>query len=82
MSGKTALRAIGTAVPAHRISQERVQQFMLECHPPDAALRRRLRSVYKRSQIEFRHTCCPDFAIGGAKALYAGAEPSTAQRMR
>ncbi len=74
----TALWGLGTAVPAHRISQEQACAFMIACLRADAGLTRRLRYLYRRSRIRFRHTCCAQFS--GMPEELAG-EASTAQRM-
>lgn len=74
----TTLWRIGTAVPAHRISQEQACRFMAACFPEDQVLARRLRYLYRRSQIHFRHTCGAEFI--GTPGDLAG-EAGTAQRM-
>jgi predicted naringenin-chalcone synthase len=74
----TALWSIGTAVPAYRISQEQACCFMAACFPDDEALARRLRYLYRRSQIQFRHSCGAEFTeMPGDLA----GETGTAQRM-
>ncbi|MBI2504473.1 MAG: type III polyketide synthase [Candidatus Latescibacteria bacterium] len=74
----TILWSIGTALPAHRISQEQACLFMAACFPKDRVLARRLRYLYRRSQIQFRHTCGAEFT--GMPGDLAG-EAGTAQRM-
>ncbi len=74
----TTLWRIGTAVPAHRISQEQACRFMAACFPADQALARRLRYLYRCSQIQFRHSCGAEF--GEMPGDLTG-EAGTAQRM-
>ena len=59
------LSAIGTAVPAHRIEQPQIADFMaraLRLGPDDA---RKLRALYRVSGIEQRYSVLPDY---GAEA--------------
>lgn len=56
----TALWSIGTAVPAHHVSQEEALQFQFDYYQPEAAFARRLRFIYRRSHIEARYSCCVD----------------------
>lgn len=74
----TTLWRIGTAVPAHRISQEQACRFMAACFPGDQGLGRRLRYLYRRSQIQFRHTCGAEFT---RMPVELAGEVGTAQRM-
>ena len=61
------LSAIGTAVPAHRIEQARIADFMaqaLRFGPDDT---RKLRALYRVSGIEQRYSVLPDYGaeMGG-----------------
>ena len=83
----SAIWSIGTALPPYRITQERVLRFMLEYYPDDAGLKRRLSYVYRRSHIDYRNSCCADFAddsatVSGEGKLFLREEPETGQRMR
>lgn len=83
----TALWSIGTAVPSHRISQTDALDLMLEWHQPEPALARRLRFIYRRSQIDSRYTCCPDMyapllSVSRADDPLAWSKLTTQQRMQ
>ena len=72
----TALWSIGTAVPEQRVSQEEALRFMLTYHQADARLARQLSFIYRRSHIDFRHSCSK-----GAQLISESGEASTGQRM-
>jgi predicted naringenin-chalcone synthase len=74
----TVLWCIGTAVPACCISQDEAYRFMAACYPDDPALGRRLRYLYRRSQIQFRHSCAVEF---GTAPVHLADKTGTAQRM-
>ena len=80
----TGVWAIGTAVPSQRISQRQALQFMLASYPPEQRLARRLNYIYRRSQIDYRHSCCTDFAPAetNGESLYLLGDPGTAHRMQ
>jgi predicted naringenin-chalcone synthase len=83
----TALWSIGTAVPTHRISQIDALDLMLEWHQPEPELARRLRFLYRRSQIDTRYTCCPYMyapllSVSRADDPSAWSKLSTQQRMQ
>lgn len=67
--------ALGTAVPRFRISQERALGFMSACHAGEEATQRRLKAIYRRAQIDYRHSCCADFAFTCADTPTDGGEP-------
>ena len=78
MEGGTALWAIGTALPGQRLCQQGVLDYM--ARGADRALQRRLRYIYRRSHIDFRYSCCPDFDDSGEALLCDN--PSTSTRLR
>lgn len=78
MVAGSALWAIGTALPGQRLCQERVLDYM--ARGADKGLQRRLRYIYRRSHIDFRYSCCPDFSDSGEALLRDN--PSTAMRLR
>lgn len=55
------LSAIGTATPAHRLSQPQIADFMARAHGMDEAGTRKLRAIYRMSGIGYRHTVLPDY---------------------
>ena len=58
----SSIWSIGTAVPETRVSREQALRFMKAHHAPEPDLGRRLDYVYRRSRIDCRHSCCPEFA--------------------
>lgn len=79
------ITAIGTAVPAHRISQEAIADFMVYAMdlPPDEA--RKLRTIFKASGIRYRHSVLSDYNRTADFEFYPNTErldpfPSTALR--
>jgi predicted naringenin-chalcone synthase len=55
-SRRASIRAIGTAVPETRLSQDAIHDLMTRFHVPDAARTRWLRALYRGSRVEARHT--------------------------
>lgn len=55
------ITAISVAVPRHRREQESVAEFMVELHGLDGDRARWVRNLYRRSRIESRYSCIPDF---------------------
>ena len=58
----SAIWSIGTAVPDTRVSRRQALRFMRACHESEPDLGRRLDYIYRRSRIDCRHSCCPEFA--------------------
>jgi alpha-pyrone synthase len=86
----TVLLGLGTAVPRYRIAQDEAASFMKRAHLDDATheqrspqqqrfLERRIDYLYRRSGIESRYTCCPEFADGAA---VSAAHMTMAERMQ
>lgn len=75
------LASVGTALPRWRIGQDEVLDYMQRFYGAGPRLSRRLRYIYRRSHIDARYTCCPDFAPQAADG-YLQDDPSTACRMR
>ncbi len=75
---------IGTAVPQHRFSQTILADFMIHAmrlNPSDA---RRLRTVFRASGIQWRHSVLSDYGKTENFSFYpngAGPFPSTEQRL-
>ena len=82
----TSLWSIGAAVPAHRMSQADALDLMMESHQPEPELARRLRFIYRRSQIDSRYTCpymyAPLLSVSSANDPSAWSKLSTQQRMQ
>ena len=83
----TSLWSIGTAVPTHRLNQTDALDLMLEWHQPEPDLARRLRFIYRRSQIDSRYTCCPYMytplvSVSSADDPSAWSKLTTQQRMQ
>ena len=73
----TRILGFGTAVPDHAIDQEAALRFMKALHlfddgPASRRLERRLNIIYRRSGIERRYSCCPEYALGEAGRLPSG----------
>ncbi|RZK51317.1 MAG: type III polyketide synthase, partial [Hymenobacter sp.] len=54
------LGAIGTALPAHRLAQPVIADFMARALELDAGGTRKLRALYRVSGIEHRYSVLPD----------------------
>ena len=83
----TVLMSIGTTVPTHRLCQTDALDLMMEWHQPEPDLARRLRFIYRRSQIDSRYTCCPYMytpllSASSADDPSAWSKLSTQQRMQ
>ena len=55
------LGAIGTALPAHRLTQPVIADFMARALELDANGTRKLRALYRVSGIEHRYSVLPDY---------------------
>jgi predicted naringenin-chalcone synthase len=79
---ETSIVGIGTAVPPHRFTQRESADGMaaaLAAHPVAAVL---ARQVIRRSGIDARHTCVPDFGRPDRPRLLGDVSPPTSSRMR
>ena len=90
MKPETLLLGIGTALPRYRIAQDEAARFMKRTHLEGAGdearspqqqrlLERRIDYLYRRSGIESRYSCCPEFADGSATTA---ARMTLAERMQ
>jgi predicted naringenin-chalcone synthase len=81
-SESTALWSIGTAVPAFHVSQQDALGFVLSHVPSEMA--RRLKFLYRRSQIDSRYSCSPNLydAMQFSADETGSSAPSTAERMQ
>ncbi len=80
MSNSAHINALATALPRYEMAQDAVRDMMCALHDDDERVRRQLRSIYRRSQIRRRFTCCSELLVGGEGFVALGAE-STAARM-
>ncbi|RAW03205.1 type III polyketide synthase [Pseudochryseolinea flava] len=81
------ITAIGKANPSIRISQSDLADFMIQAMQPDAATARILRTVFKASGIDYRHTVIEDYAKKKDYTFFPNTPniepfPSTEQRMK
>ena len=84
---EASVLGIGTALPPHRVSRREATRWMdraLAANPLAAQLARR---VIRRSGIDARWTCLPDFArcsstTTGDPTILGAASPTTGARMR
>ncbi|MEO1450286.1 MAG: type III polyketide synthase [Bacteroidota bacterium] len=79
------IRALGTALPTHRIAQSDIVEFMIRAHGLDIEAAHRLRVLYRASGIQYRHSVLADY--GGESDFFSAREdlepfPTTAQRMK
>lgn len=80
------ITAIGTAAPPHRISQPVIADFMVKAMNLDYAGSRKLRTIFRSSGIEFRHSVLEDYQRQGDFTFYSNSAdfepfPSTAKRL-
>ncbi|NJM94834.1 MAG: type III polyketide synthase [Cytophagales bacterium] len=80
---KTRIRALGTAVPTERISQQQAYEFVASLELYSEAELRLISHLYRQSHIEARHSVLPDFGqVAPDRNFYRpGSYPSTAARM-
>ncbi len=83
---RSAVWAIGSAVPGPGRAQRELVAFMKRAHGADPHLGRRLDVLYRRSGIEQRHSCLEDYGRDPAAFTFyppdwQGPLPSTARRM-
>jgi predicted naringenin-chalcone synthase len=55
------ITAIGTANPPFRFSQSQLADFMIRAMQPSPATRRVLKTVFKATGIDYRHTVIEDY---------------------
>jgi alpha-pyrone synthase len=60
-SNSAYITSLGTAVPAHRIEQNRIADFMAKAMDLNAIDERRLRALYRSTRIRQRHSVLPDY---------------------
>lgn len=85
-SKRSAILAVGTAVPGPGHSQAQLVEFMKRAHGADSRLARRLDVLYRHSGIETRHSCLEDFGRSPEEFTFFpphwdGALPTTSDRM-
>jgi predicted naringenin-chalcone synthase len=68
------LHGLATAVPPHHHTQERASEFVQEHASESRAVRRIIRSLYRNSGIEKRHSVVPDWRITGEGSLFFEAD--------
>jgi alpha-pyrone synthase len=57
------ITSLGTAVPANRIDQNRIADFMVNAMNLNAADERRLRVLYRSTRIRQRYSVLPDYGL-------------------
>ena len=79
--GAPALLGLATALPPHRVAQDRAHRFLADRLADDDAARLAER-VFPRASVHTRWSCLPDFTGDGDAQLFGdGTEPTTAARM-
>jgi predicted naringenin-chalcone synthase len=81
------ITAIGTANPSHRFSQSVLTDFMIRAMQADAHTARLLKTIFKTSGIEYRHTVVADYGKTDNYSFFPNTLdfepfPSTESRMR
>lgn len=79
------ITSIGTAVPKNKFEQSTIARFM-EHLTEDAAERRKIHAVFRRSSISSRYSVLGDYGLENEFSFYPNSKglepfPSTAQRM-
>lgn len=70
------IHGLATAVPPHHHTQERAAEFVQEHASENRAIRRIIRSLYRNSGIDKRHTVIPDWRVTGEPSLFFEADGS------
>ncbi len=68
------IHGLATVVPPHHHTQERACAFMQEHATENRAVRRIIRSLYRNSGIEKRHSVVPDWQTTGEPSLFFEAD--------
>jgi alpha-pyrone synthase len=81
------ITAIGTATPSHRIPQSTIAEFMLRSMKLTNGDSRKLKTIFKHSGIEYRHSVLADYGKSKDFTFYSSTEnfepvPSTEDRLR
>ena len=81
------ITAIGTANPAHRFSQSAIAEFMLNAMQLNNGDGRKLKSIFKASGIEYRHSVLEDYGKMKDFTFYSHPSdpesfPGTAKRLQ
>jgi alpha-pyrone synthase len=83
----SVLTAIGTATPSNRIPQSTIAEFMLRSMKLTNGDRRKLKTIFRASGIEYRHSVLEDYGKSGDFTFYSSTEnfepvPTTEDRLR
>lgn len=81
------IASIGIAVPAHRFHQDTIASFMQKAMQLDYANTRKLRTIFRSSGIETRHSVLDDYGKDSAFKFYSNSMdfepfPTTEQRLQ
>jgi len=80
------ITAIGTANPPHRFKQSQIADFMVKAMQLNNEDTRKLRTVFKASGIEYRHSVLEDYGLDKDFTFYANTAdfepfPTTSERI-
>lgn len=64
------ITAIGTAVPRYKVPQSRAAEFMINTVAHDEATARKIKTLYRATRIEERHSVLDDFAGAEGKGFF------------
>lgn len=83
MASLSYIVALGTALPAHKHSQQTILEFMLQQHTLNAQEQTSLQNLYAKSGIETRYSVLPDFDLKSTQAplLFAQQTPNLEARL-
>ncbi|CAG1010341.1 alkylresorcinol/alkylpyrone synthase [Burkholderiales bacterium] len=81
MERREAVIGIGTALPPHAVTREDLEALLAPALGGGPEAERRVRALVRRSRVEVRHSCLPDFAAGASSSLRRRDGPGTAARM-
>lgn len=64
------ITSLGTAVPDHRIDQNRIADFMAKAMNLNADDERRLRALYRSTRIKQRYSVLPDYGVANGEFTF------------
>lgn len=73
---------IGTALPPYRVIQKELEEKIAQLLGPKTPEARRARAVLRRSHVETRYSCMPDFGAGFAGVPFGAKNTTATERFR
>jgi predicted naringenin-chalcone synthase len=81
MTEYAALLGLGTALPRHTFRQEELAALLARLLADDPAAAERARFTCRKTGVETRHSCLPDFSPGFGGIPFGAKSTGTAERM-